>query len=85
MVKKKVCKKCKIFVDSGECPLCKGKSFTTNWQGRVTILDAKKSMIAEKIGTEKEGEYSIKSRQVDINGTKDNQQKTRPFIVQDRD
>ncbi len=62
MAKKKVCKKCKIFVDSGECPICKGKSFTTNWQGRVAILNSDRSMIAEKIGTEKEGEYAIKAK-----------------------
>ena len=61
-MKKKVCKRCRIFVDGGECPLCKGTTFSTNWQGRITFLDINKSMIAKKIGTEVKGEYAIKAR-----------------------
>lgn len=62
MVKKKVCKKCKLFVDGTECPLCKGKQFSTNWQGRIIILDPEKSEIAKKIGIKVKGEYAIKVR-----------------------
>ena len=61
-MKKKACKKCKIFVDGNECPICKGKQFSTNWQGRLNILDAERSMIAEKIGIKVKGEYAIKVR-----------------------
>tara|TARA_B100000315_G_C14091676_1_gene369507 strand:+ start:240 stop:425 length:186 start_codon:yes stop_codon:yes gene_type:complete len=61
-MKKKVCTKCKMFAEGGECPSCKGTQFKTNWQGRLHILNAKKSMIAEKIGIESEGEYAIKVR-----------------------
>jgi len=59
---KKVCKKCKIFVSGAECPVCKGKSFTESWQGKINITDANKSEIAKKIGIELKGEYAIKSR-----------------------
>ncbi len=59
-MKKKVCKKCKIFVDGSNCPLCKGNQFSTNWQGRLYIIDPNKSMIAEKIGIKAKGEYAIK-------------------------
>ena len=62
MVKKKVCKKCKIFVDGNECPICHGNQFTTNWQGRINILDPEKSDIAKKIGIKKKGEYAIKAK-----------------------
>lgn len=62
MAKKKVCKKCKIFVDGPECPICKGNQFSTNWQGRITILDPEKSAIAKKIGIKHKGEYAIKVR-----------------------
>jgi len=48
MAKKKVCKKCKLFVDGSECPICKGNKFTQNWQGRLFILDPNKSHIAKK-------------------------------------
>ena len=61
-MKKKVCKKCKIFVDGNECPLCKGNQFSTNWQGRLNIIDPEKSVIAAKISHSAKGEYAIKVR-----------------------
>mgnify|MGYP001435824600 CR=1 FL=1 len=61
-MKKKACKKCKVFVEGTECPICKGNKWSTNWQGRLTILDEKKSIIAEKIGITQAGEYAIKVR-----------------------
>ena len=62
MAKKKVCKNCKIFVDGSECPICKNSTFTTNWQGRINILDANKSQITKKIRIKIKGEYAIKAR-----------------------
>jgi DNA-directed RNA polymerase subunit E" len=62
MVKKKVCTKCKIFVDGPNCPICKGQKFTTNWQGRICVIDANKSEIAKKIDKTIKGEYAIKAR-----------------------
>ncbi len=59
-MKKKVCKKCKIFVEGDECPLCKGNQFVTNWKGRIHIIDANKSEIAKKIDIKVKGEYAIK-------------------------
>ena len=61
-MKKKACKKCKLFVDGSECPICKGTDFSTNWQGRISILDPNKSSIAKKIGITVKGEYAIKLR-----------------------
>lgn len=61
-MKKKVCKKCKCFVEENACPICSGNQFTNSWQGRVNILDINKSVIAKKILVEKEGEYAIKIR-----------------------
>ena len=61
-MKKKVCKNCKIFVDGGECPVCKNSNFSTNWQGRIFFVDTNKSIIAQKIGTPVKGEYAIKAR-----------------------
>ena len=59
-MKKKACKKCKIFVDGPACSICKGTNFSTNWQGRISILDPEKSDIAKKIGIKVKGEYAIK-------------------------
>ena len=61
-MKKKVCKGCKIFVDGNVCPIGKGNQFSVNWQGRLNILDANKSGIAEKMSIKVKGEYAIKSR-----------------------
>lgn len=62
MAKKKCCKKCKIFVDGNECPICHSNKFSTNWQGRIFISDPKNSAIAEKINITIKGEYAIKCR-----------------------
>lgn len=59
---KKACKKCLIFVQGNECPVCKGNSFSNSWQGRINIIDANKSEIGKKVGIEVKGEYAIKVR-----------------------
>ena len=61
-MKKKVCKKCKDFVEGSECPVCKSNQFSTNWQGRLYVVDANRSTIAKKIGITAKGEYAIKAR-----------------------
>lgn len=61
-MKRKVCTRCRVFVDANECPFCKGQSFSTNWLGRYFIFDIKKSAIAQKKGMEHDGEYAIKVR-----------------------
>lgn len=59
---RKVCKKCKIFVEGSECPLCHNSNFAESWKGRLYIVDAEKSEIAKKIGINIKGEYAIKVR-----------------------
>lgn len=59
-MKKKVCSKCKIFVEGSECPICKGNQFVSNWKGRIYIFDSKRSQIAQKIKIPIKGEYAIK-------------------------
>ncbi|MAG91399.1 DNA-directed RNA polymerase subunit E'' [Candidatus Woesearchaeota archaeon] len=61
-MKKKVCKRCKMFVEGSECPICKTNQFSTNWQGRLSVIDANKSVIAEKIDIKTKGDYAIKVR-----------------------
>jgi len=62
MVKKKACKKCKIFVKGNECPFCSSKDLSGNWKGRITILDKEKSEIAQHLKFTKNGEYALKVR-----------------------
>jgi len=51
-----------MFVDGNECPVCKTNQFSTNWQGRLYVIDASKSVIADKMGIKAKGEYAIKTR-----------------------
>jgi DNA-directed RNA polymerase subunit E" len=62
MSKKKACKTCKYFVEGNECPVCHSKNFSTNYLGRLYILDANKSLVAKKIEISVKGEYAIKVR-----------------------
>lgn len=62
MVKKKACKKCKIFVKGSECPICKTTDLTTNWKGRIVIFDTNKSEIAQKLNIKIKGDYAIKTK-----------------------
>jgi len=58
---KKVCKKCKIFVEEAICPICKSTEFTETWKGRVVIFNPKESVIAKKLKITKEGIYAVKT------------------------
>ena len=62
MSKTKVCKKCKLFVEGEQCPVCKGNAFTNNWQGRIYFLDVARSKVAKEMGVEAKGEHAIKIR-----------------------
>lgn len=61
-MKAKVCRTCKIFVAEDLCPICRKSSFTNSYNGLITIIDAKRSKIAQKMGFEHNGEYVIKIR-----------------------
>ena len=50
------------MVEKDVCPICHNADFVDNWKGRIFILNAEKSMIAEKIGIKHNGEYAIKTR-----------------------
>jgi DNA-directed RNA polymerase subunit E" len=62
MGKKKVCKRCKLFTDTNECPVCKTSDLSPNFQGRIAILDADTSYVAKKMNIKQKGEYAIKVR-----------------------
>ncbi len=57
---RKVCKKCKLFVEKESCPICKGTSFSENWKGRIFIANPNTSEVAKNLGIIVKGEYAIK-------------------------
>jgi DNA-directed RNA polymerase subunit E" len=62
MIKKNVCKNCKMFYEGNTCPGCKNSQKATTWKGRINVLNPNKSDIAKKMGIEVKGEYAIKIR-----------------------
>ena len=61
-MKRKVCRKDKLFTEEDLCPICKKDSFSNNWQGRIHFLDIEKSHIAKEMEITMKGEYAIKVR-----------------------
>ena len=61
-MKKKASRDTKMLVEGNEDPITGSKDLSTNWQGRIFILDAANSVIAEKMGYKVKGEYAIKVR-----------------------
>jgi DNA-directed RNA polymerase subunit E" len=59
---KKVCKKCKIFIESETCPICNGNQFSDAWKGRIMVFKPEESEIAKKMGISKKGLYAIKTK-----------------------
>ena len=62
MTVKKVCKKCKIFIEGQNCPICNGTQFTETWKGRVYIFKPEESEIAKHMKIDKKGLYAVKTR-----------------------
>ncbi|PIN81424.1 DNA-directed RNA polymerase subunit E'' [Candidatus Woesearchaeota archaeon CG10_big_fil_rev_8_21_14_0_10_32_9] len=62
-VKREVCRKTKKFLDDPNFKEHKPASgTTTNWQGRIYVVNPEKSAIAKIMGLEEKGEYAIKVR-----------------------
>ncbi|MBU0979780.1 MAG: DNA-directed RNA polymerase subunit E'' [Nanoarchaeota archaeon] len=61
-MKKKACRRCKYLYEGVKCPACKSDQGSTNWEGRVSILEPDHSEISKKIKITVKGEYAIKVR-----------------------
>jgi len=59
---RKVCRKCRIFVNGEVCPICGGNDFSTTWAGIAVIVDPKNSEVAKKMGINVPGKYALKVR-----------------------
>jgi len=57
---KKVCKKCKVFIESDKCPICDGNQFSETWKGKIFVNKPEDSELAKKMGITKKGTYAIK-------------------------
>ena len=55
-----MCKKCKRLVLGDKCPICQTDKLNETWKGRVIIIDASESIIAEKMKIDAAGEYALR-------------------------
>lgn len=58
--KLKACKECGHLTTEKECPICKNKTFADKYKGNAVILNAKDSIVAQKLNFKHNGRYAIK-------------------------
>ncbi|MAG48058.1 DNA-directed RNA polymerase subunit E'' [archaeon] len=58
---RKVCKKCKIFVEKDVCTICNERNLTEIWKGKLIVLNSEKSEVAKQMEINTNGEYAIKT------------------------
>ncbi len=56
----KACKVCHRLTEEKECPVCKTKELTENWQGIAIIFKPEESEIAKELNFKSPGKYAIK-------------------------
>ena len=56
----KACKSCHMLTETKECPLCKTKELTENWQGVVIVFESEGSEIANELNFKAPGKYAVK-------------------------
>lgn len=60
--KEKACKVCNTTYFGEKCPECGSKEGTEGFKGRIIVLNAEKSELAQKLKLNKPGTYAIKTR-----------------------
>ena len=61
--KLRACKNCKKLIEDAKlvaCPYCKSNVLTEKYKGRIVIVNAKDSVVAQKISIEDNGDYALK-------------------------
>ena len=58
---KRACKNCKAITEKNKCPICGSEQFSESYKGKLVVLNAEKSLIAQKTGKKVKGEYAIKN------------------------
>jgi DNA-directed RNA polymerase subunit E" len=60
--KQKACKVCNTIYDGEKCTNCDSREGTESFKGKVIVLNAEKSELAQKLKLNKAGIYAIKTR-----------------------
>jgi len=59
---RKVCKKCRVFIEGESCPICNGNQFVDSCKGRIYVNKPEESELGKKMGINKKGFYAIKTK-----------------------
>ncbi len=62
MANRRACKICKRIYEGDKCPECGSQEYTEDFKGRIMVLDAENSEVAQKVKIKKRGMYAIKSK-----------------------
>ena len=60
MTKEKACKHCKTIYEGPSCPNCDRKETIDSFKGKVEIVNAEKSELAQHLKISKNGRYALK-------------------------
>ncbi len=58
----KACVDCHLISNKSPCPACKSNDLSKDWSGTVIVVDAERSIIAEKMNIDAPGRYALKVR-----------------------
>ena len=58
--KERACKECGCITTEQQCPVCNNQSFVEKFKGIVTVLNARDSDVAVKLGIRENGKYALK-------------------------
>jgi DNA-directed RNA polymerase subunit E" len=58
----RACRTCKNISNETICPVCRGTELSDDYSGLLVVLDPENSLLAEKLNTNKAGNYALKIR-----------------------
>ena len=62
MTEEKACTRCKRIVEGNVCIACRGREFTTDFQGYLLVVEPEKSEVAKRLGITMPGRYCLSLR-----------------------
>lgn len=60
MPAEKVCKSCKRIYEGSECPNCKSQETSSNFKGKMIIINPEQSEVAKNLNIKQKGTYAVK-------------------------
>lgn len=58
----RACRDCHLISEGEQCPACKSTNLSKDFLGFAVVLNANKSVIAQKMNITEKGKYALKVR-----------------------